>query len=564
MGRLRLVGWLVLLSALWAAPPGASAATYRHPLCARLGHTIEASAGAQMFCFGPQPSGTASAGAPAAAAVGPNTNAASLAEDVSPAGVRGYGQSETSVAATGSYVMEAWNDATTFFSPCPSPMSKEEGTGLGFSADGGATFRDLGGAPNAQCEKWLVEGDPSVEAWRPGGHPYFYIASLYPSIAFNIPSNKLSLTVCKVLGSGATADVSCGQPIVLAASNTCEFGQGFSFCGFLDKEYLAIDPQRGRLYASYTEFGATDASVNGVIDLAVCDIGTPGGGTGPAGGTAAHPVCKHGTPATRANPNTSPYLTIAPGDLDCENEGAYPAVDETTGDVYVAYEFNVDSDIFNPSCWARQTRQVLKRVRQGCLTLTTVSPCPGPSGSATQAVVSMDAAFIPGYNRFPANDFPRIAADPSAGTVSIVWNDARAHPLGDILLRSYALGSLTPVQPAPVRLNHDTNGLHFLPAVRQASAAGRLGVTWYSRAQPDTSVTDVRGVVSLDPRLTAPPASSVLVTSRPSDWLSTSSDIVPDFGDYTDDYAAGGRLHVAWSDGRLGVPQPFHASTAMP
>ena len=198
------------------------------------------------------------------------------------------------------------------------------------------------------------------------------------------------------------------------------------------------------------------------------------------------------------------------------------------------------------------------------MVLSTISFCDGPTQTASQRITSLDAAFIPGYNRFPANDFPRIAVDPSVGTVSMVWNDAGVHPLGDILLRTYALGSLSPVGPAPVMLNQDTGGLHFLPAVRNVSATGKLSVTWYSRANPNSAITDVRGALGVDPRLTATPSANALVTSAPTDWNNVSSDIVPNFGDYTDNYVAGGRLYVTWSDGRLGVPQPFVASVAAP
>jgi hypothetical protein len=68
-------------------------------------------------------------------------------------------------------------------------------------------------------------------------------------------------------------------------------------------------------------------------------------------------------------------------------------------------------------------------------------------------IISMDAAFVPGYNRFPAPDWPRIAVSDPYNTVSIVWNDARVHTLGDIFMRSYTQVALTPVQPAPVPLN---------------------------------------------------------------------------------------------------------------
>ena len=80
--------------------PGSAAG---NPFCQNLGVRYQASAGAQAFCFGAQRSrsGAARSLQPTAPAVSTNVNAASLAEDVSPSRVRAYGQSETSVAATG-------------------------------------------------------------------------------------------------------------------------------------------------------------------------------------------------------------------------------------------------------------------------------------------------------------------------------------------------------------------------------------------------------------------------------------------------------------------------------
>ncbi len=568
--------WLISLLTTGLALSAASSATAatpagsNNPFCKRLGHTIEASAGAQMFCFGAQRNGPAPQAAPRASQnlASPfttNVDAATPSEDISPGGAQAYGQSETSIAATGQYVVEAWNDATSFFSACPSPMSKEEGTGFGFSTDGGASFTDQGGVPNASCAKRLLEGDPSVEAWQPGGHPYFYIASLYPSVSA-APVNEIAVNACQVIGTGSAAHIHCGQPIAAGVSTQCSTDQGFFFCSFLDKDYLTIDPSRGRLYVTYTEFGPTPAtsSFNGQVELAVCDIGTPSGGKGPAGGTAGAPKCKHGRVASATTPTTLPYMTLAPGDPNCENEGAYPGVDLNSGDLYTAYEFNSPTNIFNPPCFNTPTRNFLLRVPAGCLVLHPTSFCGAPANTTSERIASLDAAFIPGYNRFPANDFPRIAVDPSAGTVSMVWNDARLHPLGDILLRSYALGTLNPIQPAPVVLNSDAGGLHFLPALRNVSATGKLAVSWYDRASPNTAITDVQAALGLDPKVTSTPSANTLVTTVPTDWNNVSSDIVPNFGDYTDNYIANGRLYIAWSDGRLGLPQPFEANVAMP
>jgi hypothetical protein len=47
------------------------------------------------------------------------------------------------------------------------------------------------------------------------------------------------------------------------------------------------------------------------------------------------------------------------------------------------------------------------------------------------------------------------------------------------------------------------------------------------------------------------------ITTGATDWANTSSLITPNFGDYTDNASAGTTTYYTWSDGRLGVPQPF-------
>jgi len=128
---------------------------------------------------------------------------------------------------------------------------------------------------------------------------------------------------------------------------------------------------------------------------------------------------------------------------------------------------------------------------------------------------------------------------------------------GDILLQSFALGSLTKVQSAPVRLNSDTTvAWKFLPALRNSTSSGLLNVSWYDRRGLSGAMTAVWAARNVDPRTTTTPA-NVQITNAASDWNAASSDVVPNFGDYTDNYVAGTTLYVAWSDGRLGLPQPF-------
>ena len=197
------------LIALLVTATGASAQHPNHPVCQKIANRqIQASAGAQMYCFGPQPNGPArplfKLPSPSSS-IGPgsgntfgttNVDAANRSEDQNN-GTQAYGQSETSIAAAGRYVVEAWNDATGFFAPCGSPNNKEELTGFAFSSDGGNTFTDMGGLPNADCGNFLYFGDPSVEAYQVGGNTYFYISSIF--IPLTSPANDIAISACQVV-----------------------------------------------------------------------------------------------------------------------------------------------------------------------------------------------------------------------------------------------------------------------------------------------------------------------------------------------------------------------------
>jgi hypothetical protein len=53
------------------------------------------------------------------------------------------------------------------------------------------------------------------------------------------------------------------------------------------------------------------------------------------------------------------------------------------------------------------------------------------------------------------------------------------------------------------------------------------------------------------------PGRDFRITTGPTDWTKDSSLITPNFGDYTDNASSGTRTWFTWSDGRLGVAQPF-------
>ncbi len=393
--------------------------------------------------------------------------------------------------------------------------------------------------------------------WSSGGTTYFYISSLY----LNLHNGKsdIALDVCTASGSGARASLSCNATPTLVAAGGAQQQCGpyncFSVQDFLDKDYLAIDTVRGRLYATYTRFNPlVGHEANGQIELAVCDI---------SGAAAANPTCSPGS-------STTPYYAVQAGDPNCEHEGAYPAVSQKTGDVYVAWEFNWATNIFNPSCFSTPTQERLAYVPSSCLTLPSTT-CSGANEPQTSLIVnSMDSAFIPGYNRFPMNDFPRIAVSDKSNTVTTVWNDAGKHAAGDILMQSYRLlrpssTSFVAVQRGPVRLNDNRRATWaFMPALRNADGSGLLDIVWYDRRNSSPSCdacTDVYGALRVSATATKTPTSNVRITDVSSNWNAVSSDIVPNFGDYIDDLVVGKVLYIAWADGRLGEPQPFSAHT---
>jgi hypothetical protein len=222
-----------------------------NPFCKNLGKKYEASSGAQMFCFGAQPSVGGHRAAPTvtSGSAPSNVNAANPAEDVTPAGARMYGQSETSIAAASHYVVEAWNGSTTFASQCNARDNKAESTGIGFSANGGQSFKDLGGLPNPHCATDAYVSDPSVEAYQAGGKTYFYISSMLDS-RFGIGISYIAFDACQATGAGSAARLHCVGPIIAGSSKQCVVFGTTPFCSFLDKDFMAIDPARGRIYVT--------------------------------------------------------------------------------------------------------------------------------------------------------------------------------------------------------------------------------------------------------------------------------------------------------------------------
>lgn len=484
----------------------------------------------------------------------PNVDATDPTEDTF------QGQSETAIAASGNFVLSAWNDASGFFTD---PLSTQGLTGVGFSNDAGQTFTDLIGLPNTNPnQRWF--GDPTVVSFKASdGTVYFYIGSLYlPGFFFSAGGGggggggtgcsnfEVALQVAKVpAGSNQLVFIGGAVPVVNGGSFFCN--GTFTLPNFPDKPFATIDRNHGKIAVSYTCFGfgsftgSPSCGFNGEIDLAACDISVD----------PTTPTCSPGS-----NPGAT-FIQVAPPDPNFEVlQGSYPTVNPSSGDVYVAWERNWLTNVFfcffgGPGC-DRFTHIQAAHVPSSCIT--------GSGGCASltsttieQNLRSLDGfGGIPGYNRFFGQDFPRIAFNSVTGQVVIVWNEANKHWLGDIVMKTTdaSLGNLSD----KLIVNDDNSGaLHFLPAV-SVDAFGNINISWYDRRTDPTGWNTNVFAASIRPGSVG--GVNAQVTTVATNWAATPTLIAPNFGDYTDNTSDGGTFFVNWSDGRAGAPNSFVAS----
>jgi hypothetical protein len=464
---------------------------------------------------------------------GSNVDAAEPQEDVA------SGQSETAIDASASgRVMVAWNDISALAFPQGNGL-RSSFTGVGYSADGGQSFTDLVGLRNPNPDQqW--NGDPAVVSIDGGAH--FVVGSLFfPSLAACSDGKPAQLTVAVEVLTPTATGVVMGKPVVTSrAGDACGlFGNNPPpNIALLDKDFLAWDPTSRTLAMSFTRFFLTGNHTGaGEIDLARAHV-----------------------PADATQLKSSDFHTtlVWPEEQAAENEGAYPAL-ARGGDAYMAWERNWISNLFgsgDPRVYEHiafvpaDANAPLVGGKNHPIVVTKGQVNATPVGG----VKSLDSTLIAGYSRGIGNDFPRIAWNPTNGRVIVAWNDGSLHPLGDIWLRSY---SSTLGDPGAIaRVNDDSDfTLHFMPAVSVRSN-GRICTSWYDRRLfgPDSAHTDYFG--ECRPSVLTS-RTDVRITTGATDWANTSSLIDPNFGDYTDNTSVGTTTYYTWSDGRIGIPQPF-------
>jgi hypothetical protein len=347
-------------------------------------------------------------------------------------------------------------------------------------------------------------------------------------------------------GASFTAPVPAAE-----AGNICD--ETDPTVAVLDKHWLAYDPQSRTLALSYTRFSLSpDTSGFGQVEVVRARV--PANPMQLRSAAFSPPkvlwpeerFCPQGTPSSEQTQcgtvNTGAYLTLAPG-----------------GDAYVAWERNIDS-LFTLSgdpyayIHAAFLPAGASRPAVGGRNAPFVMTAGQRNSNAAGGVKSLGNVAIAGYNRGLGNDFPRLAYNRKANQLLVAWNDASLHPLGDIWMRPVAPRLIG--QGTIQRVNSDnTYALHFLPAISVRND-GTICTSWYDRRlyTPDSTRTDYYGECRPSTGSSQP---DFRITTGSTDWNATSSLIVANFGDCTDNATSGATTYFTWSDGRLGVPQPF-------
>lgn len=536
------------------------------------------SAGARAYFHGPQ--GSVKIGAkPKSApnAWGTNVDAADPNEDLA------SGQSETAIAASasGRFVMVGFNDATAFLIK-DSTDRRASVTGVSLSHDFGHTFKDLVGLPNPDpSHQWF--GDPGVVSVGAGvsiipvgpntkgapalkpipPHPTqdFIISSLYlPLSSCSLPPGDSAIAVSVATVDTVTNEVTFTRPIRAAT--------GGLFCAinptaaFLDKPWISYDSTTRTVALSYTRF-FLNPPFNGTGQIEMVRATLP---TDPQALTEA---------------DFSTPIIVWPEEPNVSNQGSYITL-RPGGDAYISWERNYVTNLFNGNPYIYEH---VAEVEHGMfvpdegmmgapviLTMGQVNSCkptdPGALCDEPGGVKSIDSELVAGYNRnggvsgFP-NDFPRIAFNKKKDRVVVEWNDSSRHPLGDIFLREldHELTFKSGIQMVNDNDSNDADdfALHFMPAI-SVLENGSYASSWYDRrlftSVGSAPVTNTDYFGEIRPTATTQ-TTDFRITTGASDWDDTASIIIPNFGDYTDNRAVGNTVYFIWSDGRVGVPQPF-------
>jgi len=492
------------------------------------------------------------------------------------------GRSETTIAASGDgrYLLAGFNDAQGFCGPPFGASCTAESppglSGFGFSSDGGRTWTD-GGAPDpalSPAGNVYTRGDPWMDRGGFDGRTFYY-----SSIAVDINTGaELGVSIHR----GRFSEDRGFKFTDVQVVNTSIPGDGY------DKDALAAAKDgSGAVYVTITNF------------IAVCGIPEFGFGqievwrSHDAGETWQGPAIASADETFITDPN-NPNCGLN----GREQQGSVPAIGPN-GEVYVAWLAGPTFTGPGGSIVSTDAKIRVARSLDGGVTFhhaTTVA----------ETNLSFVRTAPGGYNRSTRLDSPRIAVDTTgshAGRVYVAFTSEVSpapipgavpcpsglpkgaacigqDPLSEEAFISYSDDRghswSEPVRIAPA-VPH--NGVKRIWPVPSVEPNGNLDVGYYEslevptvtnpqcviqvdgvnvfRVGPSNSLVNTMWVRSSDGGQTF--STPVKVSNVTTNWCTTASDIIPNFGDYIGGTAIGGAFFPVWADGRNGVPDTFMA-----
>ncbi len=357
-------------------------------------------------------------------------------------------QSENTIAVNDNYVVVGFNDIRGFGATISV-------SGYAYSNDGGLTWTDGGQLPLLTGMDY-VYGDPDVKTWTDPATSdiYFFYSSLY------VTSAGLS-SLCLHVSTDGGATWSTPREITTASSAT-------DFC---DKELMGVDPETGRIFVSWTNFGAT---------------------------TTMRIVYSDNMGLTWSAPKV----------FSISGQGSVPRADPGSDNVYLTWRSGGDIK------FAVSTNNGI--------TWT-------PVLTAATGLVNPESPY--GSDRI--HGFPSMEIDGATGDAHVVYASQNiAGDFSDVYYFKAFEPGTTYTAPVAINSNPGNDRCQFFPWVTVDQSSGRVGVLWYDqiRGQGTADLTDVFHTYSDDGGTTWSCPTALTDKSFHAEYGNNTSQ--PNIGDY--------------------------------
>jgi hypothetical protein len=432
------------------------------------------------------------------------------------------GQAEVSIAvdATGQHIVVGFND-TRGFSLNPIGVS-----GFAYSDDGGATFTDGGQLPTtsnsalngtiAGTSYPQVFGDPDVK-YVPGGNglQFIYASILVKGIgsAPNFSGTAQTLCIHRSIDGGQTWQ---GPFEVTAATNPTGVVSGGNARDDADKEFIDVDPDTGRVLASWSNFTSTKVIPGGVqISTAYCDNIMSG------------------------NPPVWSARSVLNSGAATFDTGSIPRfAGNSSNNVYVAWSRSSATTATSYGGWPYSNIGFARST---------------DNGATWSAAANLTTDFFPidyvlGNDR--VHSFPGLAVDESTGTskgnVYVVYVNNNNRDGGDIVFQRSTNRGVSFSTPILLNSRPGADRAQWFPVVSVDADTGRINVMYDDQGIADSGdLMEMSWIYSDDGGVTW--SKPTPLTTRPFHGGYGNDTGQPNLGDYNGGTARGGAFYAAFA-----------------